>query len=77
MIAYGIKLLRKGSVVTNTYTGESRTVDKDVWYASKYGVATLYDTFGKALGVAKRSHKVLGVVKRSHKDFEIVEVELN
>ena len=67
MIAYGIKFLRKGSVVTNTYTGESRTVDKDVWHTSKCGVATLYDTFGKVLGVAKRSHK----------DFEIVEVELN
>ena len=67
MIAYGIKLLRKGSVVTNPYTGKSSTVDKDVWHTSKWGVATLYDTFGKALGAAKRSHK----------DFEIVEVELN
>ena len=65
MIAYGIKFKQK-LWFTDEKTGERVLKEVDRWHTSKWGVATLYDTPGKALGVAKCSHK----------DFEIVEVEL-
>ena len=66
MIAYGIKFKQK-LWFTDEKTGERVLNEVDRWHNSKFGVATLYDTPGKAIGVATRIHK----------EFDVVEVELN
>ena len=65
MIAYGIKFKQK-LWFTDEKTGERVLKEVDRWQKSRFGVATLYDTPGKAMGVAKRIHK----------EFVIVGVEL-
>ena len=72
MKAYAIKMqrqLREWNKATRTYGDE--LVWKTYYLSPGGGVARLYNTYGKALGVAKR---VAG--RHTTKKFEIVEVEL-
>lgn len=73
MKVYAIKIQRQ----LHEWNGATRTYGELVWktyyHSPDFGVARLYDTYGKALGVAKR---IAGSHTTKKVEFEIVEVEL-